>query len=201
MEKTKLETADAEAPRIRRDDELEWLQAELDAANDRFHAMNSPTGREIELQAENQRLQAIVDGMEEKTRREVDEFNAGYSCGENGGSIDDEPAEGITEDHWRIGFAAWAFEALQSENQQLQSIVDRLPKSVDGVPIVNGMTVWTWSRGETPKPAPIRQKRLLYCWGDWCDVQTGYVAATRNSVPLCCVYSTREAAEKASVEK
>jgi len=96
---------------------------------------------------------------------------------------------------------AFERDRLQAENQRLQAIVDRLPKTADGVPIVNEMTVWTWSRGETPKPAPIRQKRLLYCWGDWCDVQTGYVAATRNSVPLCCVYSTREAAEKASVEK
>jgi len=63
MEKTKLETADAEALRIRRDDELERLQAALNAANDRFHAMNSPTGREIELQAENQRLRELLNTL------------------------------------------------------------------------------------------------------------------------------------------
>lgn len=37
-------------------DEIGRLQSELDAANDRFHAMNSPTGREIELQA-------VLDGV------------------------------------------------------------------------------------------------------------------------------------------
>jgi len=42
-------------------DETERLRAELDAANTRFAKMNTPTGREIELQCDNQRLRAIVD--------------------------------------------------------------------------------------------------------------------------------------------
>jgi len=83
------------------------------------------------------------------------------------------------------------------EIDRLQAIVDRLPKTADGVPVTPGMIVWIWSKVETPKPSPIREKRLLYSYHDWCDVQTGYVSATRKSVPLCSVYSTHEAAEKA----
>jgi len=58
--------------------ELERLQAALNAANSRFHAMNSPTGREIELQAENQRLQAIVDRLPKDADGDILDTHARY---------------------------------------------------------------------------------------------------------------------------
>ena len=51
-----IDEFNAEARRLRAENER--LRAALDAANTRFHEMNSPTGREIELGHEVQQLRA-----------------------------------------------------------------------------------------------------------------------------------------------
>lgn len=51
--------------------EIERLRAALDAANDRFARLNSPTGREIELRIALQRIERI----------EGCECDEGYTCG------------------------------------------------------------------------------------------------------------------------
>ena len=70
---------------------------------------------------------------------------------------------------------------LGRERKRLQAIVDKLPKTADGVPIVPGRRVW-----QTP--------------GDWYGVKMSMTAG-----PYCTtfpewdeVYSTREAAEAAA---
>jgi hypothetical protein len=82
-------TQERDAARIDRDElrkvrdiwfeEAERLYADLDAANNRFHRMNSPTGREIELQAELQRLQAIVRELHRTCGMEMSDGDQGPS--------------------------------------------------------------------------------------------------------------------------
>ena len=55
-----------------------------------------------------------MERLQKRAEKEVEEFNAGYDCGANGGNIDDEPADGITEDHWAIGFKAGCYDRLQA---------------------------------------------------------------------------------------
>ena len=61
--------------------------------------------------------------------------------------------------------------------ERLQAIVDRLPKTADGVPIVPGMEVWSWM-------------------GDAGLMSTEITRIGKGGWFAAC-YSTREAAEKA----
>jgi hypothetical protein len=67
---------------------------------------------------------------------------------------------------------------LQTEIERLRAIVDRLPKTADGVPIAPGQGVWTWFPDRS-QPETVTLQRIGAC-----GVYAG-------------CYSTREAAEKA----
>ena len=67
---------------------------------------------------------------------------------------------------------------MQAEIERLQEKLDQLPTTADGVPIVPGQDVWTWSPGK-PQPETVTLQRIGAC---------GLYAGC---------YSTREAALKA----
>ena len=88
--------------------EIRRLQAELDAANIRFHAMNSPTGREIELQWQVQTLQAIVEaarrmspGVVGAAEREAAKDEVTCRCAELAASRPDPGLQAQAELHLR----------------------------------------------------------------------------------------------------
>ena len=117
------------------------LQAALDEANTRFHEMNTPTGREIELRQEVRRL-----------REELDE-------------------------------------AMAADNERLQAIVDRLPKTKDGVSVIPYVSV-VWANpmyfGHVI-PKHVNDDGAIWLCGN-------------GGPPVSQCYSTPEAAEAARTE-
>lgn len=69
--------------------------------------------------------------------------------------------------------------AAIAEIEQLRAIVDRLPKTADGVPVVGGMEVWR-----------ARADAVIHRFVMITDVDT------EGSDPVTLCYSTREAAQK-----
>ena len=69
---------------------------------------------------------------------------------------------------------------LQQEIERLRAIVDRLPKTADGVPMVPGLRVWIWFGGKITEAVHSGTDPKQSYWGNalWC-------------------YSTKEAAEEA----
>ena len=79
-----------------------------------------------------------------------------------------------------------------AELERLQAIVDRLPKTADGVPMALGQTVFTLR-----SDGVIRGRQVIEITDDWIGVQVGALVGTRGSARPEIIYSTREAAEKA----
>jgi len=138
-------------------EEIERLQSELDAANTRFTEMNTPTGREIELQEIAERLQSRL--------HEATKAGTPYAADRD------------------------AMNSLVVENQRLQAIVDRLPTTAEGAPVVQTSMQKVWrTHGAEGRP-------------QMCEYfQNGFAVfrgATHNEmVPIVQCYSTREAAER-----
>jgi len=90
-------------------------------------------------------------------------------------------------------------EKAKAENMRLRAIVDRLPKTVDGMPIVPGMTVFI------PHPRPsnlITEREVLAPYGTLAcltkePAHSGCCESTAHRLAREC-YSTREAALAAS---
>jgi hypothetical protein len=82
-------------------------------------------------------------------------------------------------------------EQLRVRVEELTAIVDKLPKTADGVPITPGMQIWGklgWN--DEPARATLR--------GSYLDgYSVGALEWGMNVVPEKEVYSTREAAEAA----
>ena len=86
-------------------------------------------------------------------------------------------------------------EKAKAENMRLRAIVDRLPKTVDGMPIVPGMTVFI------PHPRPsnlITEREVLAPYGTLAcltkePAHSGCCESTAHRLAREC-YSTREAA-------
>jgi hypothetical protein len=81
------------------------------------------------------------------------------------------------------------------ESERLTAIVDRLPKTADGVPMTLGQTVYTLR-----SDGVVRGRQVIEITGDWIGVQVGALVGTRGSARPEIIYSTREAAEKARTE-
>ena len=82
-------------------------------------------------------------------------------------------------------YIAW----LEAELERLRAIVDKLPRTADGVPVVPGMEVYYPIRSGT------RQGEILQQWvNDSLDVTP---CRSTNRVAIYSWYSTREAAEAA----
>jgi len=84
--------------------------------------------------------------------------------------------------------------ALEAENARLRAVVEKLPKTADGVPLTPGMELWHSGTGGFPKGD--------YAWafskgqsGEW------FVDFAFATVMLSKCYSTREAAEAAKGAK
>ncbi len=75
-----------------------------------------------------------------------------------------------------------AAKQMRAERDRLQTIVDKLPKTADGVPVVPGIKVWH---------------------RDYLGVVTEEAGVWKPPFPglLVCCYSTREAAEAAAKDK
>jgi len=90
----------------------------------------------------------------------------------------------------------------KADAERLQAIVDRLPKTVDGSPIVPGMTVFV------PHPHPsnlITEREVVAPYGTLAcltkePAHSGCCESTAHRLAREC-YSTREAAEAASAER
>lgn len=76
------------------------------------------------------------------------------------------------------------------EIERFRAIVDRLPKTADGVPVVPGMTLWARLRGRWVEVA-VAQVALC---GVLSTAHHGYISAKNT-------FSTREAAEAAKEER
>jgi len=76
---------------------------------------------------------------------------------------------------------------VNSVTAPLQAIVDSLPKTADGVPVVPGMEVWFWLNDET---ILVHQKAVQFVEDNQQSIMTSYGWL---NVRHC--YSTREAAE------
>jgi len=91
-----------------------------------------------------------------------------------------------------------AREKADEENNRLRALVDRLPKTADGVPLVPGMTVFI------PHPHPsnlITEREILAPYGTLAcltkePAHSGCCESTTHRQAREC-YSTREAAEAA----
>lgn len=83
-----------------------------------------------------------------------------------------------------------AVAVVRKEIERLQYIVDRLPKTADGAPIVPGMALWYRS------PAGIIETPPL---DTWAEIE-GMIAEDEDYGPDT-FYSTRAAAEAAESEK
>lgn len=93
-------------------------------------------------------------------------------------------------------------ESYAKRVKELQKIVDRLPKTADGVPFSQGDSFWSYD-----------EEGIFECTtdpeDDWKDTEVfGHVvdheesgSYTTADVPMANIYSTREAAEKAAKEK
>ncbi len=88
----------------------------------------------------------------------------------------------------------------KAENARLKAIVDMLPKTADGVPVVPGMAIWC-ERGHLAGAS--LDEGLVFCDGDGCfesgDAILGAVGPGQYEFRDC--YSTRELAEKAKEQK
>jgi len=109
-------------------EELERLQAALNAANDRFHAMATPTGREIELQAENQRLRELLNTLRPDVGfgEVFDDYCAALP-------IVTEFARKATL-HGRVQALRDDRDRLQAENQRLQATIREAAEKAKATP-------------------------------------------------------------------
>lgn len=81
---------------------------------------------------------------------------------------------------------------MTAKIERLRAIIDRLPKTADGVPITLSQTVFTLR-----SDGVIRNRRVVEITDAWIGVQVGALVGTRGSAMPGIIYSTREAAEKA----
>jgi hypothetical protein len=91
-------------------------------------------------------------------------------------------------------------QAAIAELTRLREIVDRLPKTADGVPITPGMRVYCSFVNESVWGSVSRQPegRIKVHYDSPINLITGGKLLTKCSDPwLACVFSTREAAEAA----
>ncbi len=93
----------------------------------------------------------------------------------------------IVTEFWRHGSLEERVRAMAEDRQRLQSIVDRIPKTDDGVPIVPGMIVW--HAGERWVVLAVG---AFDCWLAKAGNRERRIWAGNN-----CIYSTREADKKA----
>ena len=86
---------------------------------------------------------------------------------------------------------------LEAENKRLAAIVDRLPKTTDGVPITPGMTVWTYNPGYEEEILSYIVARIALCdKGDWWIADKTADTWQGGMEPDEC-YSTEQAAREA----
>lgn len=95
--------------------------------------------------------------------------------------------------------AADELDALRKENAELKAVVERLPKTADGVTVVEGMKLWVrWDSGGVSESEPMSGYRLAEC--RVLHPNFGSFNATRLLFDGRA-YSTRAAAESALAAK
>jgi len=87
---------------------------------------------------------------------------------------------------------------VEPELERLRAIVDKLPKTADGVPVVPGMRLWVFAGAHDYEPSGLRSvtvRRLTAM------AASGWEHRQLQRTPLSKFYSTREAAEAAEVDE
>jgi hypothetical protein len=109
----------------------ERAEAEIERlkASEREYKRNALNAQEacMDEANEKQQLQAEVERLVASRDSEAESWNAGYDCGNEGGSINQEPPNQI-DGSWQNGFRAGNWEHLQSEVERLKSELDKSKK-------------------------------------------------------------------------
>ena len=106
------------------------------------------------------------------------------------------PAKAMQREVMRVAREALQLHnALQADNARLRAIVDKLPKTADGVPVVPGMEVWA-----KKNPSDSTVQSFIVCQDSvWASRFGGMSRAGAWLISKC--YSTREAAEAAGKDE
>jgi hypothetical protein len=115
-----------------------------------------------------------IERLQKRVTKEIEEFNAGYDHGANGGSIEDEPVDRITEDQWVIGFKAGSYE-------RLHAIVERLPELIGIVATDCGAT--NEDRPSLYKRGNLWRYHVQRCGNEWADDADPIKAAEKARTP------------------
>ena len=101
-----------------------------------------------------------------------------------------------------VGAVGTAIPALLAENARLRAVVDKLPKTADGVPVVPGMTICWWCKGTLLSrvlDAYHTSHNVIYPQGKpRRECVSARLPSYIQNVPLELCYSTHEAAEAAT---